>query len=264
LNRQSSSDWFDVSPETAQVSSAALRLSRETNGAFDPTISPLVDLWNFGPEKTIEKIPSESEIARVMESVGPDLLQVRGSPPAIRKLNAAVQLDLSGIAKGYAVDRLAELVKQRGAEGFMIEIGGEVRVGGQRSPGRGWRIGIEAPDDQRRSLARAVQLENQSLATSGDYRNFFIKDGVRYSHLIDPSTGSPIKHRLKSVSVIHSSCMEADALATALMIMGPDEGYRFAVERELAALFFVMTDDETTEKMTPEFANALLKEDNRS
>lgn len=260
LNRYESLDWFEVSPETARVSSVALQLSRDTHGAFDPTVSPLVDLWSFGPEQNIEQIPSEPEIARARQSVGPGMLEVRVSPPAIRKRAPTVRLDLSGIAKGYAVDRLAELLEQRGVPAFMIEVGGEVRVRGQRGPGRGWIIGIEAPDDQRRSLAKAVQLENQSLATSGDYRNFFVKDGVRYSHLIDPTTGSPIAHRLKSVSVVHSNCMEADALATALMIMGPDKGYRYAAERDMAALFFVATDHEITEKMTPKFADLLRSE----
>ncbi len=260
LNRHPNSDWFDVSPETAQVSSVALRLNRDTGGAFDPTISPLVDLWNFGPEPAAQRIPTPAEIAQTMESVGPDLLEVQVSPPAIRKRKPSAQLDLSGIAKGYAVDRLAELLKHRGVEAFMIEVGGEVRVQGQRGPDRGWIIGIEAPDDQRRSLAKAVRLEDRSLATSGDYRNFFVKDNVRYSHLIDPKTGSPIAHRLKSVSVIHSSCMEADALATALIVMGPDEGYQFAVEHDLAALFFVTDDDEITQRMTPTFEEHLASE----
>jgi hypothetical protein len=165
-----------------------------------------------------------------------------------------MQLDLSAIAKGYAVDQVAALLQDRGVPGFLVEVGGETRVQGTKQNGRLWTLGIEAPRDGIRSIGKVLHLANASLATSGDYRNFFKENGKRYSHMIDPRTGRPIEHNLTSVSVVDVSCTRADALATALAVLGPDEGYRYAVEQRLAALFVLRDGSQFLERVTPGFA----------
>jgi thiamine biosynthesis lipoprotein len=154
-----------------------------------------------------------------------------------------VEVDLSAIAKGYAVDRVADLLEATARTGFMVEIGGEVRVRGRNVRGSTWRIGIERPDDAGRTLHTSIPLDGLALATSGDYRNFFIRDGARLSHTIDPRTGRPVGHGLASVSVVHTRCMTADALATGLEVLGPTEGPSFAGRHDIAALFLVREPD---------------------
>jgi thiamine biosynthesis lipoprotein len=245
--------WFEVSPATAEVVSEAIRIAEATGGAFDPTVSPLVNAWNFGPAPGIPSIPSPSQIASIRDSVGFDKLEARLEPASLCKRNRDLQIDLSGIAKGYAVDRVAELLSQYRVSAFLVEVGGETRVSGTKSNGRSWSLGIEAPVEGRRSLWRILALTDCSMATSGDYRNFFVADGQRYAHIIDPRTAAPTKHTLASVTVVHAECIQADALATALTVMGPEEGFRFALERDLAALFIVREGEGFRERLTPRF-----------
>jgi FAD:protein FMN transferase len=256
FNRYRATDWFAVSSDTARVIDAAIRIGRESKGAFEVTIGPLVNLWQFGAEQRAAP-PSEAEIAAALATVGYEQLEVRSDPPAVRKSRPEVYVDLSGIAKGYGVDVIAELLRERGVAGYMVEIGGEVRTLGTKDNGSPWRIGIEAPTDDRRSLQRVVILEGKSLATSGDYRNFREHEARRVSHTIDPRTGRPIEHALASVSVVADNCMEADALATALMVLGPDDAYNFAAERELPALLIVREGNRFVERATPQFAQLL-------
>jgi len=200
-----------------------------------------VDAWGFGPEPAAAP-PDEATIERLLEDHGYTHLELDAGDLTVRKDNPRLRCDLSAIAKGYAVDRVALRVEKLGLRDFMVEIGGEVRVAGRNAEGQAWRIGVERPDGGGRPWA-AVALTDGAMATSGDYRNYYERDGVRISHTIDPRTGRPITHALASVSVIHPSCMTADALATALNVLGPGEG-RELVEREgLAALFLVRTDD---------------------
>jgi thiamine biosynthesis lipoprotein len=161
----------------------------------------------------------------------------------LRKDPPEVRIDLSAIAKGFAVDRVADALRREQYGDFMVEVGGEVRVSGRNTERRVWRIGIERPDEMGRVVQTVVPLGNCSLATSGDYRNFVVRDGIRISHAIDPRLGRPIAHNLASVSVIHANCMTADALATALEVLGPDEGMAFAETHDIPALFLVRNDD---------------------
>ncbi len=254
FNRCEGSEWFPVSADTALVVTTALEVGQQTDGLFDVTVGPLVNLWGFGPPARRDTVPTVEQLAAARERVGQQYLQSRQTPPALRKLRPGVYVDLSAIAKGFAVDQVAQVCDRHHLADYLVEIGGEVRASGHRPDGSWWRIGIEQPLDGARAIGRVVELDDRSLATSGDYRNFFAADGQRYSHEIDPRTGRPVTHSLASVSVLADHCMRADALATALMIMGPDEAYRFAEEHQLAVLLMVRVPNGFKEKSTPGFA----------
>lgn len=240
FNSSMTTDWFEVSAETALVVRRALEISELSGGAFDATVGPLVRLWSFGSGERTYEPPPEDELSAALETVGHGQIEVRENPPAIRKARPDVELDLSGIAKGYGVDEIARVLDERGIADMFIEIGGEVVARGSRQH-RPWRAGIERPDTLQHQLHSTIELADEALATSGNYRNYFEKDGVRYAHTIDPQTGRPVTHALAAASVIADDCMTADALATALLVLGPDAGPRFADEHRIAALF--MTHD---------------------
>ena len=175
--------------------------------------------------------PTAEEIATLRAGVGADRLEVE--PDRARKTTTATRVDLSALAKGFGVDRVAEVVETAGVTDYLVEVGGEVRTAGERATGGPWRVGIERPSVTAAGLQRIVELSGRALATSGDYRNVVDYDGRRYSHTIDPRTGAPVTHGLASVSVIHERCMTADALATALEVLGPDAGHALAAARGL-------------------------------
>jgi thiamine biosynthesis lipoprotein len=253
FNRFAGRDWFDVSPETAQVVREAFLISSKSGGAFDVTVGPLVNLWSFGPQQRPQKVPDDDEINAMLEVIGYEYLKVRTSPPAMKKLVDGLEVDLSAIAKGFAVDQVAELLIQRGVKGFLVEIGGEIRTYGTKVNGSPWTVGIELPADDQRRVQEVAKLDDRALATSGDYRNFFMEDGKRYSHIIDPRTGRPVEHQLASVSVISEHCMFADAWATTLMVLGPEKGYKFAVGQDLAVMFVIRDENGFSRKPTPAF-----------
>lgn len=258
LNRFEGPDWFDVSPQTAAVVDEALRIGELTDGAFDVTVAPLVSLWNFGPARpTTDRVPSDAEIDQAKARVGFRRIEVRRSPPGVRKERAGVSIDLSGIAKGFAADQLAEHIERRGVRNYMVDVGGEVKARGHNARGKPWQIAVESPLAATREIQRVIPLDGLAVATSGDYRNYFEQDGVRYCHILDPRTGRPITHTLASVSVLDPSCMRADALATGLMVLGPEAGYNSAREHGVAAFFIVRSDAGFVEKMTPPFEQVL-------
>jgi len=258
FNTSDSTDWFEVSTATVSVLKEASRISELSDGAFDVTVSPLVALWGFNrPDGEQRKIPLGTTIAVTRHHVGYDLIVTRDSPPSLRKKHPQTTVDLSGIAKGYGVDVIADYLSEKKFSGYMVEIGGEVRARGLKSDGSAWTIGIEKPTESGRALLDTVKLVDQSMATSGDYRNFFEQDGKRYSHTIDPRTGKPVEFRLASVSVVSKSCMTADALATALMVLGPQDGYNLAEKQGWAVLLVIRKDDGFEEKATPAFQRIL-------
>lgn len=266
FNSSETTEWFAVSEETASVVGAALELSRDSSGAYDPTVGPLVNLWGFGPGKRRGRPPTDEEIIAAGATVGHGLIEVRLDVPALRKNEPGVYVDLSSIAKGHGVDAIAELLETAGVGAYMIEIGGEVRTRGRKPDDRPWRIGVERVDSSLpaagggRPLQRVVSLVDRSMATSGDYRNFFEHDGVRYSHTLDPTTGRPVSHDLATVTVIAETCREADGLATALLVLGPTAGYDWAVEHEVAALFVRRTTaDELAEQTTPAWEETIAE-----
>ncbi len=254
FNKYEGNDWFAVSPETAKVVKYALRVAQDTDGVFDPTVGPAVNLWGFGPDGRRRKPPSDVEIETALARIGYQHVEARLDPPALRKDIPSIYLDLSAVAKGYAVDAVTELLASKGIESSMVEIGGEVRTQGRKAGDVPWKIGIEQPDEAGRSVRKVLDLEDKALATSGDYRNYFEDQGVRYSHTIDPTTGRPVQHLLATVSVVTDTCMEADALATALLVMGEEKGYDWCEDHDVAALFLIRAkDDNIEERASPAF-----------
>jgi len=246
FNQSASTDWFEVSAEFARVAEEAQRIHKLSKGAFDPTVAPLIDLWGFGARQP-KKVPGESEIEMAKKKTGMQHISVRRQPPAIRKAIPELQLNLSAIAKGYGVDAIAELLIAEGQQSFVVDIGGEDRAGIAKASGDPWKMGVESPVG---GLQRVVPLTEMSIATSGDYRNNFTLDGVVYSHAIDPSTGWPVRNPPASVSVLHESCMTADAWATTMMILGTEKGLALANAENLSVLFQNVTDGEVTESAT--------------
>jgi thiamine biosynthesis lipoprotein len=236
FNSSRATDWFPVSAELARVVDQAQAVSAASNGAFDVTVGPLVNLWGFGPERTADRLPTQPEIDAALANTGHAKLEVRLDPPALRKALPDLYVDLSAIAKGYGVDRVAALLAGEGIANALVEIGGELNGRGHNGRGEPWRIAVERPDPGARRLFRVVPLRDMGMATSGDYRNFFTLDGKRYSHSIDPSTGRPVTHSLASVTVLAESSMQADAWATALLVLGPQRGFDLAHRRGMAAL----------------------------
>jgi thiamine biosynthesis lipoprotein len=233
FNADRSTKWRSVSPDLAFVVAEALRIGEATAGALDVTIGPLVNLWGFGPEIGAREVPDPERLAEIRRRVGLHHLSLRTDPPGLRKGLPNLYVDLSAIAKGFAVDKLSEYLLARGVSSFMVEVGGEVRVSGTNGQGVPWRIGVESPTPSARAVQRVLQPGESGLATSGDYRNFFEAEGKRYSHTLDPATGQPVEHTLASVTVLHASAMTADGLATALMVMGPEAGLAYATEQNL-------------------------------
>lgn len=242
---------FNVSDETATVVALGLEVSQQTLGAFDMTVGPLVNLWGFGPGGIVKQAPDQATIDRQLQQTGYQQVSVQTSPAALLK-RAPRYLDLSAIAKGYAVDQVAELLKNDYA-GFMIEVGGELRLYGSKPDQQPWRIAVETPEASTRQIQRVIEVGDNAIATSGDYRNYFEQDGVRYSHTINPATGRPISHRLVSVTIVDPSCARADAMATAMMVLGDEKGLALAESLGVEAFFIVKTDAGFIEKKTQGF-----------
>jgi len=254
FNASGGDAWSPISADTQAVLGAATMVNAMTGGAFDVTIGPLVNLWGFGPSGLVNAPPSEEAIADAWATTGHAHLRTRTTHPTMRKTMPALSVDLCGIAKGYAVDLAAAQLDARGVENYLIEVGGELRGRGRRSDGSPWRIGIERPVPARRTVYRVLHLDGRAIATSGDYRNYYEFGGRRFSHTIDPRTARPITHALASVSVVADSTMQADALSTALMVLGPDEGFELARDEGVAALFISRSAHGFTEHRTPALA----------
>lgn len=252
FNRAPGRDPFEFSEETFERIANAQHLSRLTYGAFDITIGPVVNAYGFGPD-TIMLFPSEEKLEELRKNVGYRGLRLDPETYSVSK-SEIMYCDLSAIAKGYGVDAVVEALQHHGVESCFVEIGGEVRAHGVKPGGEAWRVGIERPDETERRMQRAVPLRNMAMATSGDYRNYYERDGKRISHIIDARTGHPIGHTLASVSVLHEQCEMADAYATALMVLGPDDGMRFAERHDLAALFLVRAGEGFAERESPAFS----------
>ncbi|GAB3018834.1 FAD:protein FMN transferase [Bowmanella dokdonensis] len=234
FNRWQSTEPFPLSQETLMVMREAKRLGELSGGLLDITVGPLVNLWGFGPRARPETIPTQTLIDTTRDQTGLDKLIVEES--SARKTQPQLYVDLSTIAKGYGVDVVADLMESRDLSSYLVEIGGEMRLAGHKANGADWRVAIEKPVSGERAVQQIISVGNNGLATSGDYRNYYEEGGVRYSHLIDPTTGYPIQHNLVSVTVVHPSCMTADGLATAISIMGPERGLAFAEKYNLAVM----------------------------
>jgi FAD:protein FMN transferase len=246
FNQASAGEWFAVSAAVAEVVAASREISERTGGAQDVTVGPLVRLWHFGPKSGVsgEKPvafhpPSDDAIKSARTRVGYKKLDVRIKPAALKKHVEGLEIDLSSIASGYTVDRLAETMRDHGITSFMVELGGELRASGTRADGMPWRVAIERPLAEKREMKAAVPLVNAALATAGGSRHFFEFEGKRYSHIIDPATGRPVEHTLASVTVAAAKCIEADAWDTPLVVMGLEPGLKCAEKNGVAALFIL-------------------------
>jgi thiamine biosynthesis lipoprotein len=256
FNALDSGEWFIASPDFFRVLTTALDIGQLSEGAYDVTVAPLVDLWGFGPDGIVDEPPSDHEIALLMPQVGQNKLQVDAERFGVMK-RSALTVDFSSLAKGFAVDQVAEWLLAQGIERFMVEVGGEMRLSGLSGRGDPWRIAIEQPEISRREIATTVSLSDVALATSGDYRNYFELNGQRYSHSIDPRTGYPVAHDLVSVTVVHSSCMIADAWATALTVLGAERAMVVAKTQGLAVYFIRRVEDGFDQSHTPQFSRYL-------
>lgn len=257
FNASRSIDWQSVSEDLYKVVDTAKKISELSVGAFDITVGPLVNLWGFGPDPMTFTAPAQVLIDQKMKLIGYQHIELRAESLAIKKNIPELYIDLSAIAKGYAVDRIGMLLEAHDIADYLVEIGGELRLRGNNLQGEPWRIAIEKPTPEQRMIQKIVPISNVAMATSGDYRNFFEVDGVRFSHTIDPRTGRPITHKLASVTVLHETTMEADALATAFMVLGPEEAFKLAEWKHIAALFIIKTEQGFDERSTSTFSETI-------
>ncbi|PLX18264.1 MAG: thiamine biosynthesis protein ApbE [Salinivirgaceae bacterium] len=225
----------------------ALEISKETHGAFDITVAPLVNAWGFGftePQRTDDK-----SIEHILSYTGYERVHLINGK--LHKDTSTIQLDASAIAKGYSVDMAALVLENQGIKNYMVEIGGEIRVKGVNEQGNPWRIGIDEPTDDQspaeRKLQRIINISDAAMATSGNYRQFYIKNGKKYAHTINPKTGYPVQHSLLSASVVAPDCMTADAYATAFMVLGYHASKDIMEKHpEMEAYFILSGTDENT------------------
>lgn len=257
FNARPDTAWFPVSAELISVAAEARRLSELTGGAFDATIAPLLRVWGFGPQRRTGDLPSREEIQPARSSVDWRRLEIRADPPALRKTQADVEADFSSLVKGFAADAISALLTAAGHGEHLVQIGGDTRTGPTPSA-QPWHVGVESADLLNSIPVAVVRLNGQALSTSGDYRNFFVVEGQRYGHILDPRTGHPVKGKLASVTVVHPSCATSSALATALFVLGAEEAWAFATQHRLACLFQVREGANLTPRLTPEFT-ALLR-----
>lgn len=259
FNRSRETGWHAVEPGLAELTALALEVSRQSQGAFDVTVGPLVNIWGFGPDETEFSFPTETEINIAKRSVGYQHLQARLESAALNKKIVDLYVDLSAIAKGYAVDEVAKILNSENIQHYMVEIGGEVKGKGIAPHGDSWRIGIETPQTQRGNIEAVLSLNNIGVATSGDYRNSFEHEGVTYSHTINPKTGRPVKHNLASVTVMHESVAVADAWATAFMVLGPKAAYKIAQQKQFAVFLITKEGDQYKTTASDKMKKYLVK-----
>jgi FAD:protein FMN transferase len=237
FNDERTGEWVDIDPELAMVMSYALALAPRTGGAYDVTVGPLVNLWGFGPDPASNRVPDAAAIAQARERVGWRKVEVDVANHRARK-PPGVRVDLSSLGKGRGVDRVAGYLDAAGVTNYLIDLSGKLRARGHNAAGAAWRVAVERPgaDNAAADAPAAVTLRDASIATAGDYRRYFEVDGRHYSHIIDPQTGYPVTHATVSATALGATCMEADALATVLMVMPPDAALHLANEARVPAL----------------------------
>jgi len=253
FNASNSTEWFAVSADLATVVAASQEVSEASQGAFDITVAPLVALWGFGPEGEPAELPDAAAIREVQGYTGYRLLEVRREPAGLRKKEGRVTVDLNGAAPGFTVDKLAQRFLDMGLRHFMIDIGGEVLARGRNAQGEPWHIAVEKPTDAKPEPYLILRLTDMSVTTSGEYRHYYRRNGHRYSHTIDPRTASPVEHDLVAVVVMGSTSLDIDCWATALNVLGSEEGYELATRRGIPAMFIVQDGERLAKKMTPGF-----------
>lgn len=253
FNQQQTLDWIAVSSDFFNVMVAAREISELSRGAFDVTVAPVVNLWGFGPDLHQIEIPTQLEIDHALQKSGFKNIEIDLENQRLRKLTPEISVDLSAIAKGYAVDQIVLLLEKLDLKEYLVEIGGELRAKGRNANNLPWKVGIEVPSPQLRQVYQAIELTDEAVATSGDYRNFFEIEGQRFAHTINPETGRPVEHTLASVTVIADNSMQADGWATAFMVLGLEQGLAIAEHLKLSVLFISRTDKSFTDHATTAF-----------
>lgn len=214
-------------------------LSEQSEGSYDLTVEPLLNLWGFGPQAREEKVPTAQSLAEVRQRVGYQHLRIDRDQLC---KDAAVEVDFNSIAAGYAVDTIAEKLEAMGIRSYLVEVTGELKAAGKKHDGSPWRIALEEPRDDQQVAERVIVVDGYGVSTSGDYRNYFEQDGRRYSHTFDARTGAPVSHTLASVTVINPSALMADGLSTLLLILGPERGWDYAEKHDIGAFFVIRAD----------------------
>lgn len=258
---RSAAVWQTLPPDLHRVLAHALALARDSGGAYDPTIGPLVNLWGFGPDgQARSEPPTPAAIAGASAHIGWERIELE---PATRRVRqpGGMFVDISSLGPGYAVDCVSQRLREAGHVDFLVELGGEMRASGARSDGAAWRVAVERPDTNAddADFDLVVALRDAAIGSSGDYRVGFEHAGRRYSHTIDPRRGAPVRHALAAVSVIAPEAMQADALAAALLVLGPEEGWRYAERHSVAAVFTLRRGDGFERRMTPAFAAQIAR-----
>lgn len=263
FNQSPAGTWHVLPSECFEVVAHALQVACDSDGAYDPTVGPLVNLWGFGPDAACSEPPAEAVIDAARERIGwwklklDELTRSAFQP-------GGVYLDLSSVAKGYAVDLVGRYLDSLGVEAWLVEVGGELKGKGMKPDGTPWRIGIERPGaavgavafmDQ---LSQVLTLSGRAIATSGDYRRQFENDGTRYSHHIDPRTGRPVPHAVASVSILASEAIQADPMGTLMTVLGPEQGMAYACDHGLAVMFILHGASGLEERLSPAFEAALM------
>ena len=259
FNANGSTGWYDVSLELCTAIDQTLEISNATDGAFDVTVGPVVNLWGFGPDDAAAAPPDQADLDAALSNVGFENLQARCDTPALRKSKQEIYVDLSGWAKGYAVDQVTLLLDQNHITDYLVEIGGELSAKGLNANQQKWAVAIEQPLAGLRKPQTILRLTNLAVATSGDYRNFFEHEGQRYSHTIDGRDGMPVSHGLAAVTVVNKSAAYADAMATALLVLGPESGPVLAEKLQVAGLFLIRHKGELIELTTSVFDGLNLR-----
>jgi len=250
FNRSAINEWINVSPELFTVIKMAQQIGEQSSGAYDMTVGPLVELWGFGKRDVLSSIPPDAKsLSDALQQVCHRCIELDDTGSRIRKTKN-IQIDLSSIAKGYAVDEVANILYRRHIDNYMVEIGGEVITRGVNARLEKWKLGIESPKsllsmDEKEKIQQVIQLSGKAVATSGDYRNFMIMDGKQYSHIIDPANGYPVEHNPASVTVIADNCALADGWATAFTVLGVDKGLAIAREQGMAVYFVTRNPDQS-------------------
>ena len=234
FNRAPARSCMAIPAGMLEVVRTGLQLAQDSGGAFDPTLEPLLNLWGFGPQARVERVPTAEQLAEARRRSGYRHLRINGQQLC---KDVDLQLDLNSIAAGYTVDKIVSRLAELGVGSYLVDVTGELKAAGTKPDGQSWRIAIEAPRDDQRVAQRILQLDGYGISTSGDYRNYFEEDGVRYSHTLDPQTGAPITHRLAAVTVADPSTLRADGLSTLLMVLGPERGVAYAEQAGIAAFF---------------------------
>ncbi|MGY3943062.1 FAD:protein FMN transferase [Aeromonas tecta] len=256
FNQGPANEPMVIPTSMAKIVQQGIEAGHLTGGKLDVTVGPLVNLWGFGPDKRPLKRPTAEQIAKARTRVGIDKLSLtkQGDNFLLGKSIPDLYLDLSTLGEGAASDEIATLLESKGVNNYLIEVAGAVRSHGHNSKGNPWRVAIVEPSDNPGAIEDVVIPNGMALSTAGSYRNYYELDGVRYSHIIDPASGAPVTHKLVSASVITPTALEADALDTALMVMGPEQALAFAKTHQLAVYLIVKTAQGFEARFTPQFA----------